>query len=135
MIFNRYMITTMALMAATEAASAQSRNVALEAPASLTTTSATVRHIGNPPGSAVFQVLYDNPTGERFTVIIKDMEGAVLYQDRYSDRKFDKKYQLPQEQSGQLKFIIKGSRSNQVQTFEVHANIRVIEAFVVKRVG
>ena len=97
--------------------------------------SAVVKHIGNPPGSAVFQVQYDNPTGEKFSLTIKDNEGSTVYQDTYSDKKFDKKFQLPEGQSDKLQFIIKGVRNTQAQVFEVSTNTRVIEEVVVKRVG
>lgn len=119
-------------------AGAQARTVAVVTPAPAATvpaSTASVKHLGNPPGSVVFQVLYDNPTGERFSITIRDMEGAVLYQDHYSDKKFDKKFQLPKEQSEKLKFIIKGAKSNQAQTFEVSSNTRVIEELVVQKVG
>ncbi len=130
------LITTLSVMA-TIRAGAQAVAVAAIAPAAAkgATTTAAVKHLGNPPGSAVFQVLYDNPSGEKFTVTIRDIDGSTLYQDSYTDRKFDKKYQLPKEQAEKLKFIIKGTKTNQVQTFEVNSSTRVIEELVVRKVG
>lgn len=131
-------LTTLTMMASAYA-SAQARTVAAVSSVPATTTStistASVKHLGNPPGSVVFQVLFDNPSGEKFSVTIRDTDGATLYQDNYTDKKFDKKYQLPKEQAEKLKFIIKGTKTNQVQTFEVNSTSRIIEELVVLKVG
>lgn len=128
------LLTTLTIMA-TARAGAQARTVAAVTPAPVAVSAAAVKHLGNPPGSVVFQVLYDNPTGEKFTVTIRDIDGATIYQDNYTDKKFDKKYQLPKEQSEKLKFIIKGTKTNRVQTFEVNSSTRIIEEVLVKKVG
>ncbi|MDF2186855.1 hypothetical protein [Paraflavitalea sp. CAU 1676] len=133
-IRNKFIITGFSLFLISGASFAQTRNVALVGPV-MPVSTATVRHIGNPEGSAVFQVQYDNPLGEKFSLTIKDSDGATLYQDNYSDKKFDKKFQLPDGQSDRLKFIIKSPSSSQPQVFEVNTNTRVIEEVVVKRIG
>lgn len=125
-------ITALLFMIMTQAAAAQTRAVAVMEPLP---NAATVKHIGNPAGSIVFQVQYDNPSGDKFTLTIKDNDDAVLFQDVYTGKKFDKKFQLPEGQADKLKFIIRGARSNHLQTFEVNTHTRVIEEIVVKRVS
>lgn len=110
---------------------AQTKRVAVLEPAS---PAAAVKHIGNPPGSIVFQVQYPNPSGEKFILTIKDMEGAILYQDTYTDKNFDKKFQLPQGEAEKLRFIIKSAGTNYQQTFEVNTNTRIVENIVVKKI-
>ena len=123
---------TVAMLILARLTTAQTRTVAVIEPA---TSAATVKHIGNPQGSIVFQVQYDNLSGDRFSLTIKDNDGAILFQDIYADKKFDKKFQLPQGDADKLKFIIKGIKSNNIQTFEVNTSTRVVEEIIVKRVG
>lgn len=131
---NRVFVTAFVVVGLSGVSFGQTRNVAV-VERMVAGPSAVVKHIGNPPGSAVFQVQYDNPLGEKFTLTIKDNEGTSLYQDTYTDKKFDKKFQLPEGQSDKLQFIIKSVRNTRAQVFEVSTNTRVIEEVVVKRVG
>lgn len=131
-IRNKLTGITVAMLIVSQAATAQTRAVAVREPV---TGTATVKHIGNPRGSVVFQVQYDNMTGDRFSLTIKDNDGATLYQDTYTDKKFDKKFQLPQGEADKIKFIIKGIKTNHIQTFEVNTNTRVIEEVAIKRVS
>lgn len=131
-IRNKLVRTTMALLILSQAAAAQTRAVAVIEPVVGT---ASVKHIGNPEGTVVFQVQYDNQAGDKFSLIIKDNDGTIIYQDSYSDKKFDKKFQLPLGETDKLKFIIKGPKTNTVQTFEVKTHSRMIEEVVVSRVN
>jgi hypothetical protein len=131
-IRNKLTGITVAMLIFANATTAQTRAVAVREPLIGT---ATVKHIGNPQGSVVFQVQYDNITGDRFSLTIKDEDGAILYQDVYADKKFDKKFQLPQGEADKIKFIIKGIKTNHIQTFEVNTNTRIIEEVAIKRVS
>lgn len=131
-IRNKLVRTTMALLILSQVAAAQTRTVAVVEPV---VSAASVKHIGNPDGTVVFHVLYDNQTGDKFSLIINDNDGTVIYQGTYSDKKFDKKFQLPQGETDKLKFIIKGPRNSTVQTFEVKTHSRMIEEVVVRRVN
>lgn len=131
-IRSKFMSITVAALIIGQVAAAQTRAVAIMEPI---TSNATVKHIGNPAGSIVFQVQYDNLSGDKFSLTIKDDDGTILFQDTYTDKKFDKKFQLPQGEADKLKFIIKGLKSNNIQTFEVNTRSRLVEEIVVKRVG
>ncbi|AXY76902.1 hypothetical protein D3H65_24225 [Paraflavitalea soli] len=131
-IRNKLVRSTIALLILSQVAVAQTRLVAVREPVVST---ASVKHIGNPEGSVVFQVQYDNQAGEKFFLIIRDNDGNVIYQDTYSDKKFDKKFQLPQGETDKLQFIIKGPRNNTIQTFEVKTHSRMIEEVVVRKVN
>lgn len=131
-IRNKLVRMTMALLILSQAAAAQTKMVAVMEPVAST---ASVKHIGNPDGTVVFQVQYDNQAGDKFSVIIKDNDGNVIYQDTYSDRKFDKKFQLPQGETDKLKFIIKGPKNNTIQSFEVNTLSRMVEEVVVRKVS
>lgn len=129
---NKFTAITLIMFLASQVAVAQTRRVAVMEPV---TAAASVKHIGNPEGSVVFQVQYDNLAGDKFSLIIKDNDGAIIYQDTYTDKKFDKKFQLPQGEADKLQFIIKGTKNNYSQTFEVNTRSRMVEEVVVKKVS
>lgn len=129
----RVVKTTMFLLFV-NAAMSQVKTVALREPVAASSP-AVVTHIGNIDNSVLLKVQYDNLSGEKFALTIKDQHGEVLYQEVYSDKKFSKKFQLPKENAEKLHFIIKGVKSNQTQTFEVNTNTRLVEEMVVKKIG
>jgi hypothetical protein len=129
---SKFIRLTALLLIVVNMAAAQTKTVALREPIA---NSAVVTHIGNLEGSVLFKVQYDNLSGEKFALTIKDLNGEVLYQEVYTDKKFDKKFQLPKENAGKLQFIIKSVRTNQAQTFEVNTNSRLVEEMIVKKVG
>jgi len=51
---------------------------------------ASVKHISTTNDKVIFQLSLDNEAGERFSVSIRDNDGNTLFQDYYSDKKFDK---------------------------------------------
>jgi hypothetical protein len=128
----KLLVITSAVILFTQTTIAQTRAVAVIEPVIGT---ASIKHIDNPRGNRVFQIQYDNQSGERFSLTIKDVDGTIVFQDTYADTKFDKRFQLPEGLSDKLKFIIKSLKSNNVQTFEVSTNTRVIEEIVVKKAG
>jgi hypothetical protein len=96
---------------------------------------ADVRYIVGNDGAYLFNVVYNNVSNSRFSVVILDAEGNQLFQSHYSDKKFDKKFRLAQpEEFGRLTFIIRNLADNSVQRFEVDANSRLVEDVEVKEV-
>jgi len=96
---------------------------------------ADVKCITGNDGAYLFNVVYNNISNTRFSVVIQDAEGNQLFQSLYSDKKFDKKFRLAQpEEFGGLTFIIRNLADNSIQRFEVDANSRVIEDVEVKEV-
>lgn len=94
-----------------------------------------IRHLGKTNDSNYFQVKYNNETGDKFAVIIKEKHGSVLYQETFADQKFDKKFRLPNNNDqGSLVFIIKNLKDNKVETFEINTNTRIIEEVVIRKV-
>jgi hypothetical protein len=98
--------------------------------------SAEVKYITGKDGEYLFNVVYNNTTGSRWTLIILDAEGNQLFQSQYSDKKFDKKFKLADpDELGKLTFVIRNHGDNSVQRFEVNANSRVVEDIEVKEVN
>ena len=89
---------------------------------------ATVKHISTTDAKIIFQVSLENEAGERFGVSIKDEQGNTIFQDVYSEKKFDKKFLLDKSDNiGKLTFIVRSLKDNQTQVFEVNTTTRLIE--------
>ena len=96
---------------------------------------AEVKYIAANNGEFFFDVTYNNTSGSRFSVAVLDENGDQIYQNFFSDRKFDKKFKLADPESfGKLTFIIRNLSDNSVQRFEVNANNRLVEDVEVKEV-
>ena len=96
---------------------------------------ADVKYIADNNGGYLFNVIYNNISNSRFSVIILDANGDQLFQSHYSDKQFNRKFKLAQpEEFGRLTFIIRNLADNTVQRFEVDANSRLIEDVEVKEV-
>jgi uncharacterized membrane protein YkoI len=97
---------------------------------------ANVKYLMTQNDNMFFQVQLDNEDGDKFSVAVKDQEGAVLFQEIYNDKKFDKKFRLPKTDDGKVVFVIKNLKDNTAQTFDINAFTRTIqEVVVVKRNG
>ena len=89
---------------------------------------ASVKHISTTNDKIVFQLSLDNETGEKFTVSIKDLVGNTLFQDTYSEKKFDKKFVFDKSENiGKLTFVLRSLKDNQTQVFEINTVTRVVE--------
>ena len=97
---------------------------------------AEVKYINGKEGDAgVFNVVYNNTTGGRFTLRVMDADGNQLYENIYSDKKFDKRFQLADPDNfGKVIFIIRNLNDNSVQRFEVEASSHLVEDVNVKEV-
>ncbi len=96
---------------------------------------AEVKCISGKDGEYLFNVVYNNTTGSRFSLIILDAQGDQLFQSQYSDKKFDKKFRLADpDEFARLTFVIRNYGDNSVQRWEVNANNKVVEDIEVKEV-
>jgi hypothetical protein len=96
---------------------------------------AEVKYISGKNGEFFFNVLYTNTSGSRFSLVIQDEYGNQLYQNFYTDKKFDKKFKLADPESfGKLVFVIRNYSDNSVERFEVDSDNRLIEDVEVKEV-
>ena len=97
---------------------------------------AEVKYIGTNEGDPMFNVLYDNSTGARFSVKVLDNEGHQLFQGVYTDKKFDKKFKVADAASySKLVFVIRNFQDNSVQSFEINSNTRMVEDVEVTEVN
>lgn len=100
------------------------------------TPNVSVKHLGNDDNNMLFQVFYNNTTGEKFQLVIKDKEDFTVFQESYSDKVFNRRFRIPKPSNERLTFIIRAAKSNKIiQTYEVNTNLRFVQEIVVKKQG
>ena len=95
---------------------------------------AEVKYVGVQEGEPLFNVLYNNIPGGRFSVRVQDSDGRLLYQGFYQDKKFDKKFKITNADGAKLVFVVRNFTDNSVQRFEVNTDNRMVEDIEVKEV-
>jgi hypothetical protein len=99
------------------------------------TNATVIKHLGATNEALVFQVNVANEKGEKFSIVIKDNSGVILYRGVYNDKNFNKKFHLPKENSDKIVFVVKTAAGNKTESFEINSQSRTIEEVVVKRVS
>lgn len=81
----------------------------------------------------VFQVEYENTSGETFYVSISNNEGSILYRRSFKDSKFSKKFLFNKEEvvNTNLVFTLKTGNDTQIESFQVIT--QVVENTVVTK--
>lgn len=97
---------------------------------------AHVQYLGVAEEGLWFNIKYANPKGERFTLLIKNAEGEVLFQGSFSEANFSKKIKILNEENETLTptFIIKTADNRRIaQSFQVNTASRTVEEVIVTR--
>jgi hypothetical protein len=82
---------------------------------SLTEAQVSVKYVGTTNNQVVFQVVFDNPTGEKFSLIIKNDAGDVVYHQQFSETHFAKNVYFENTDTEiQPTFIVRASNGNDV---------------------
>ena len=93
--------------------------------ASLTEEQVSVKYVGSENGQVVFHVEFENPTAEKFALIIRNDNGDVVYHQQFTDAHFSKNVYIANVDSDiEPTFIIRGANSNEiVRQFRVSRTI------------
>jgi len=90
----------------------------------------SVNFVGTTENSLVFHVKFDNNSGQKFYLIIKNDAGEVVYQNAFTDVNFEKNIRIAKEETEMHPtFIIRTSTDTVERKFSV--NRKVTENFVV----
>jgi hypothetical protein len=80
----------------------------------------SVQYVGSNENQVVFHVEYENPTAEKFWLIIKNDAGDVVYRKQFSDAHFSKSiYVVKEDTDIRPTFIIRNSNNEIVRQFAV----------------
>jgi hypothetical protein len=84
---------------------------------------AEIKYLGTVDDAVIFDVVFDNPNGGKFSVTVLDETGNQLFQEVYSDKKFDKKFKLPKSDRNKLTFVIRNYKDTDMkQSFEINTH-------------
>jgi len=99
---------------------------------SLTDQQVSVQYVGTSENNIVFHVEFENPTTEKFWLIIKNDAGDVVYRKQFSDAHFSKSIYFQNEESEiHPTFIIRNGDNEVVRQFSVSKTLT--ESTVVTR--
>ncbi len=91
-----------------------------------------VKYLGTSDDAVFFNVSVDNPTGAKFSILVLDEDGSQLFQEIYTEKKFDKKFKLPKSEKHRLTFVVRNYKDADLkQTFEI--NMHYVEDVVVTK--
>jgi hypothetical protein len=93
-----------------------------------------IKYVGQEGQNIIFQLEVDSKTTEPYTVRIKDHEGSVLFYKTYRDKKLSKKLVFNKEEIGEaVTFIVNTKKDQQIETYQLDRNVRVVEDLVVTK--
>ncbi|HTQ64430.1 MAG TPA: hypothetical protein VMI12_06505 [Puia sp.] len=91
-----------------------------------------VKYLGTSEDAVLFNVSLENPTGTKFIVMVLDEDNTPLFQEVYTDKKFDKRFKLPKSEKNKLTFVIRNFKDADIkESFEI--NTHYVEDVVVTK--
>jgi hypothetical protein len=89
----------------------------------------TVNFVGATESNYVFHLEFDNKTGEKFYLIVKNDAGEIVYQNAFTGAHFETNIRLPKEETEiHPTFVIRTSNEQIEKKFSVSRNVS--ESFV-----
>jgi hypothetical protein len=94
----------------------------------------TVQYVGTTEKGILFNVKFNNESGAKFNLIIKDENGDFLFNQQYNDKNFNKNIVLVKDaDDAKLTFFIEGREMNLKESFTITTSARVIEDVTVTK--
>lgn len=75
----------------------------------------SVNYVGSNETSVTFHLAFENKTGEKFWLIVKDDNGETVYKSAYNDSHFEKNIRLTREESEMHPTFIIRTGNDQVE--------------------
>ena len=97
---------------------------------------ATVKYLGAQDDMIVFNVSCPNPSGNKFSVIVRDQDGTALYQGTFAEKAFYKQFRLPKAEKSRITFLVRNNReADVVKSFEINVNSRFVADVDIKKLN
>ena len=93
-----------------------------------------VTYLGSGDEQMSFNMKYENAAGAKFLLTVRDSEGEILFDQVFTDKKFNKTFKVPSEM-GKLSFVLRDMKTKQQQTIEINTERRFVEEVSVTRVN
>lgn len=103
--------------------------------AALTAKQVSVQYTGTEEGSVLFRVKFDNATAQKFSLIVKNHLGDILYSGQFTDTAFSKTVRFMTEGEDEMTptFIIRIGNQQIEQSFSVNKSTEATEEMVVTK--
>lgn len=130
-------LTAVLMIAAPFASKANNNNKEKEkvAAAALSAKQVSVQYTGTLEGNILFRVKFDNPTAQKFSLIVKNHLGDVLYSGQFTDASFNKVVSFVSDGEDEMtpNFIIRIGSQQISQSFSVNRSTEIEEQLVVTK--
>ena len=94
----------------------------------------SVQYTGSDDNSVMFRVKFQNTTAQKFSLIIKNDVGDVVYQDQFNTADFNKAVHILKDgEFNKATFIIRVGNQQIEQRFVINRNTEVVENVVVTK--
>lgn len=98
--------------------------------------SVTVKYLGAQDDMVVFNVSCPNPSGNKFSLTVKDQDGNPLYQGVFSEKAFYKQFRLPKAEKSRITFLVRNNReADVIKSFEININSRFVADVDVRKLN
>jgi hypothetical protein len=92
-----------------------------------TSKKAEIKFVGSSSDNLFFNVKYTNETGSTFKVFVLDENGETLFQERYTDKVFDKKFMFPGNPDiSKLTFLVQTEKGSYKEIFDVKVTTKMV---------
>lgn len=99
-----------------------------------TSKKAEIKYVGSAADNLFFNVKYNNESGSSFKVFVLDENGETLFQERYTDKVFDKKFMFPGNPDiSKLTFLVQTDKGSYKEIFDVKVTTRMVAEVNVKK--
>jgi hypothetical protein len=92
----------------------------------------SLTYAGTVDGHMNFLLNYDNELGEKFFVLIADVNGKVFYEEVYAEKKFNRIFSIPVE-AGNITLTITSVKNKSDKKFQVTTERRLVEEVIVSK--
>ncbi len=94
-----------------------------------------IKYLGVVDNQPLFQVDFDNESGETYLLSIKADDGTALYTQTVKEKKFSKKikWNNPDFDRTKLLFTLSNDKSKQSQVFEINTSLREVRDVVITK--
>lgn len=73
---------------------------------------AEIKFAGSSKDQASFSIKFNNPTGEKFTLLVLDAKGDLFFKESYASKDFAKRFVLAKEDAEKLTFRIQSGNQS-----------------------
>ena len=80
-----------------------------------------------------FNVKYNNPSGNTFSLVVLDENGEQLYKSFYADKQFNKTFKLPKSEVSKVTFLIEDRKESVKEKFDVNVKTSSYDAVIISK--